>query len=87
MDLDRQGPSDAVYLDLYMPKPMAQQQSCCPAQSPVVSRGGKRLSLQVSSELHRQLKILAMEDEETMNSLIVGVLRRYIRERSLGKRV
>lgn len=85
MDLDRQGPSDDLYLDLYMPKPMAEQQTRCAAQPHVVSRSGKRLSLQVSSELHRQLKILAMEDEETMNSLIVGVLRRYIKERSLRK--
>ena len=46
------------------------------------SRSGKRLSLQVSSELHRDLKLLAMEEEETMNSLIVSVLRRYLKERN-----
>jgi predicted HicB family RNase H-like nuclease len=45
------------------------------------SRSAKRLSLQVSSELHRDLKLLAMEEEETMNSLIVSVLRRHLKER------
>ncbi len=44
-------------------------------------RQSRRLSLQVSNDLHRQLKIIALEDEETMNSLIVGVLRSYLQER------
>ena len=45
------------------------------------SRQSRRLSLQVSNDLHRQLKIIALEDEETMNSLIVGVLRSYLSDR------
>ncbi len=49
---------------------------------PSSGRSGKRLSLQVSSELHRDLKIFAMEEEETMNSLIVRILRRHLKERS-----
>ena len=49
---------------------------------PPSSRSGKRLSLQVSSELHRDLKLLAMEEEETMNSLIVSVLRQYLKDRN-----
>lgn len=44
-------------------------------------RQSRRLSLQVSNDLHRQLKIIALEDEETMNSLIVGVLRNYLKDR------
>ena len=44
-------------------------------------RQSRRLSLQVSNDLHRQLKIIALEDEETMNSLIVGVLRNYLQGR------
>lgn len=83
MDLDCQGPSEAAYLDLYMPKPVPESRPG-PVRPAALHRAGKRLSLQVSSELHRQLKILAMEDEETMNSLIVGVLRRYVKERSRG---
>ncbi len=49
---------------------------------PSSSRSGKRLSLQVSSELHRDLKIFAMEEEETMNSLIVRILRRHLKDRA-----
>ena len=49
---------------------------------PSSSRSCKRLSLQVSSDLHRELKIFAMEEEETMNSLIVGILRRHLKDRS-----
>ena len=49
--------------------------------SPNSLRQSRRLSLQVSNDLHRQLKIIALEDEETMNSLIVGVLRNYLKDR------
>lgn len=52
---------------------------CKPVTSSL--RTGKRLSLQVSGDLHRQLKMLALDEEETMNSLIVGILRNYLRNR------
>ena len=45
------------------------------------SRSIRRLSLQVSSDLHRRLKLLAMEDEETMNSMVVRILRQYLNQR------
>ena len=73
------------YLDLYdssggsLPEPLS-----IAAQSRDSSRRGlrgKRLSLQLSSDLHRRLKLIALEDEETMNSLVVGVLRRFVAER------
>ncbi|AII50001.1 hypothetical protein KR52_12770 [Synechococcus sp. KORDI-52] len=41
----------------------------------------RRLSLQVSADLHRQLKLIAMEDEETMNSMVVRILRQFLRQR------
>jgi hypothetical protein len=73
------------YLDLYgsscgpLPEPLS-----IAAQSQGSSRPGsrgKRLSLQLSSDLHRRLKLIALEDEETMNSLVIGVLRRFVAER------
>ena len=67
------------YLDLYgspldpLPEP--------PQDSSHSGRRGKRLSLQMSSDLHRHIKLIALEDEETMNSLVVSVLRNYVAER------
>lgn len=40
----------------------------------------KRISLQVSSSMHKKFKEIALEQEETMNSLIVFVLKRYLKE-------
>ena len=45
------------------------------------SRAIRRLSLQVSTDLHRQLKLLAMDEEETMNSMVVRILRQFLKER------
>ena len=59
-------------------RPLQQSKKESPSHS---LRQSRRLSLQVSNDLHRQLKIIALEDEETMNSLIVGVLRNYLQER------
>ena len=66
------------YLDLYDPLPEVSQE---------VSGSGKhgkrprRLSIQLSGDLHRQIKLIALEDEETINSLVIGVLRRFVAER------
>ena len=60
------------------PRPLQQSKKESSSHS---LRQSRRLSLQVSNDLHRQLKIIALEDEETMNSLIVGVLRNYLQER------
>lgn len=43
--------------------------------------GVKRLSLQVSSQLHKEAKLAAIEDEETLNSMVVTLLRRHLNER------
>ena len=40
----------------------------------------KRISLQVTSSMHKKFKEIALEQEETMNSLIVFVLKRYLKE-------
>ncbi len=42
----------------------------------------KRLSLQMSASLHRAAKLAALEEEETLNSLMVGLLRRYLQKRN-----
>jgi hypothetical protein len=73
------------YLDLYDSSfdPLPERLSSA-AQSQDSSHSGsrgKRLSLQMSSDLHRHLKLIALEDEETMNSLVIGVLRRFVAER------
>ncbi len=47
----------------------------------VSSRCVKRLSLQVSQQLHREAKLAAIEDEETINSMVVSLLRRHLKER------
>ena len=75
------GPSIANHSEaecLHTPRPLQQSKKESPSHS---LRQSRRLSLQVSNDLHRQLKIIALEDEETMNSLIVGVLRNYLLER------
>lgn len=41
----------------------------------------KRVSLQISSNLHRAAKLAALDEEETLNSLMVRLLRRYLTER------
>ena len=73
------------YLDLYdSPSRELPEGLSIAAQAQNVSRSGsrgKRLSLQLSSDLHRRLKLIALEDEETMNSLVIGVLRRFVAER------
>ena len=69
------------YLDLY---DSPSEGLSISAQNQNVSRSsgrGKRLSLQMSSDLHRQIKLIALEDEETINSLVVGLLRRFVAER------
>jgi hypothetical protein len=63
----------------HYPSPTPEKESPSTTAS---SRQSRRLSLQVSNDLHRQLKIIALEDEETMNSLIVGVLRKYLQDRN-----
>lgn len=50
------------------------------------SRSGKRLSLQVSSKLHRDLKLLAIEEEETLNSFVVQILRGHLKDRNNFRR-
>jgi len=42
----------------------------------------RRVSLQLSASLHRQVKLVALEEEETLNSLVVRLLRRYVQERN-----
>lgn len=48
------------------------------------SRAIRRLSLQVSADLHRQLKLLAMDEEETMNSMVVRILRKFLKNRDIA---
>lgn len=73
------------YLDLYaVPEvdDLVDESSCSdPAVPSSRSRALRRLSLQVSADLHRQLKLIAMEDEETMNSMVVRILRQFLRQR------
>ena len=73
------------YLELYDPPSEALPTGLSIAvQTQGVSRNGKRgkrLSLQMSSDLHHQIKLIAFDDEETINSLVVGVLKRFVAER------
>lgn len=48
----------------------------------VSSNRYKRVSLQISSRLHREARLAAHEDEETLSSLIVTALRIYLRQRA-----
>ena len=43
-------------------------------------RAIKRISLQVTSSMHKRFREIALEREETMNSLIVFALKRYLKE-------
>lgn len=52
-----------------------------PNGSSSTNAGMKRLSLQLSASLHREAKLAALEDDETLNSMVVGLLRNYLRER------
>jgi predicted HicB family RNase H-like nuclease len=51
------------------------------ADGATTSRCIKRLSLQVSQQLHREAKLAAIEDEETINSMVVSLIRRHLKER------
>ncbi len=39
----------------------------------------KSLSLEISSDMHKTLKILALEQDDTLNSIVVEALRQFIR--------
>ena len=41
----------------------------------------KRISLTLSASLHRELKLVALDEEETLNSLIIAMIRSTLRER------
>ena len=59
------------------PAPRTQKSS----QSASTSQGMKRLSLQLSASLHREAKLAALEDEETLNSMVIGLLKQYLAHR------
>jgi hypothetical protein len=46
----------------------------------------RRVSLQLSASLHRSVKRVALEEDETLNSLMVRLLREYINQREQQKR-
>jgi hypothetical protein len=48
--------------------------------------GPKRVSLQLSNNLHREIKRIALEEDETLNSLIVRLLREFIADRQRTQR-
>lgn len=39
----------------------------------------KSLSIEISSELHKTLKVLALEQDDTLNSLIIDALKQYLK--------
>ena len=39
----------------------------------------KSLSLEISSDMHKTLKILALEQDDTLNSIVVEALKQFIR--------
>lgn len=41
----------------------------------------KRISLTLSASLHRELKLVALDEEETLNSLIIAMIRHSLNER------
>ena len=64
-------------------QPVSQQlrplsQSSLPASA---NQQMKRLSLQLSASLHREAKLAALEDEETLNSMVIGLLKQYLEQR------
>lgn len=46
----------------------------------------RRVSLQLSASLHRSAKRAALEEDETLNSLMVRLLREFIDQRDQPKR-
>lgn len=46
----------------------------------------RRVSLQLSSSLHRSAKRAALEEDETLNSLMIRLLREFIDQREQPKR-
>ena len=46
-----------------------------------ISSAQKRVSLQMSAKLHRAAKLAALDEDETLNSLLVRVLRQYLAQR------
>lgn len=60
------------------PEPSQNQKAAQETRSVVTQ---KRVSLQISSNLHRAAKLAALDEEETLNSLMVRLLRRYLTER------
>jgi hypothetical protein len=51
------------------------------SQSAAANQQMKRLSLQLSASLHREAKLAALEDEETLNSMVIGLLKQYLAQR------
>ena len=60
------------------PEPSQKQKAAQETRSVVTQ---KRVSLQISSNLHRAAKLAALDEEETLNSLIIRLLRTYLTER------
>tara|TARA_Y100000385_G_scaffold282628_1_gene337388 strand:- start:431 stop:817 length:387 start_codon:yes stop_codon:yes gene_type:complete len=54
-------------------------QSLSRAQS--ISAVQKRVSLQMSAKLHRAAKLAALDEDETLNSLMIRLLRHYLSQR------
>lgn len=46
-----------------------------------VEQSAKRISLTLSASLHRELKLVALDEEETLNSLIIAMIRSSLKER------
>jgi hypothetical protein len=44
-------------------------------------QSAKRISLTLSASLHRELKLVALDEEETLNSLIIAMIRSSLKER------
>jgi len=51
------------------------------SQPALANQQMKRLSLQLSASLHREAKLAALEDEETLNSMVIGLLKQYLAQR------
>lgn len=60
------------------PEPSQNQKAAQETRSVVTQ---KRVSLQISSNLHRAAKLAALDEEETLNSLMIRLLRTYLTER------
>ena len=46
-----------------------------------IAAAQKRVSLQMSAKLHRAAKLAALDEDETLNSLMVRLLRQYLSQR------